>query len=379
VRIGLLTDAYKPVLNGVTLSVSLLKKALEDQGHEVFVFTFGYLDYEDDEERVIRSRGIPISDTGYYIGLGLSPQARKLYKTMDVLHAHHPFISGPIAVSCGRRYDIPVVFTSHTRYDIYARYYLPFVPDSLSRLFFKTYFPLFTSRCDLVIAPSRGIYDLLRSFGVKARVEIIHNGIDLEPFLSPPKKAKPDLVEDGKVLIFVGRIAKEKNLRFLLRAFASFKSELGRVHLIFVGGGNEISELKVLSRKLGIGGRVHFIGRVQYEEVPGYLAIADAFVTPSTAEGHPLSVIEALASGLPVLGMDSSGIRETITHGFNGLLATDDLEDFGRKMVRLMTDDALRKKLSEGAKESGRRYSISRTSRRILECYRELIEERRSG
>ena len=114
-RIGQLTEVYKPFVNGVTNFISLHKRVLESWGHKVFVFTLGHEDYEDDELHVIRSPAIPLSDTGYHLSFRFSRRARKKIKTMDVLHVHHPFISGRQAISLGKRYDIPVVFTNHTR------------------------------------------------------------------------------------------------------------------------------------------------------------------------------------------------------------------------------------------------------------------------
>ena len=120
-----MADAYKPYISGVTNYIDLNKRVLEDAGHEVYVFTFGDVDYQDDEARVIRSPGLALGDTGFYLSLRYKTQARKLLQTMDVIHVHHPFLSGRLALRYCRARQIPVIYTNHTRYDLYAQARLP--------------------------------------------------------------------------------------------------------------------------------------------------------------------------------------------------------------------------------------------------------------
>ena len=153
-KIGMLLDTYKPHISGVTNYVSLNKKYLEGLGHEVYVFTFGDLEYADDETRIIRSPGIPLVDTGFNIGVSLSPQARRLLYTMDIVHVHHPFQSGPLALRYCKPLHIPVVFTNHTRYDLYAQVYLPLLLDSLTESAIRVYLQPFCRACERAL---RGI------------------------------------------------------------------------------------------------------------------------------------------------------------------------------------------------------------------------------
>jgi glycosyltransferase involved in cell wall biosynthesis len=379
-RIGLLMDVYKPHISGITNVVCQHKKALEDQGHKVFVFTLGNLDYEDKEPRIIRSPAIPLSDTGYYLNFSFSGAARNKCKTMDVLHTHHPFITGRIAVRYGKRYGIPVVYTNHTRYDLYAQHYLPLLPDALAQTFLEAYLPSFTSQCDLVIAPSKGLHDVLRGYGVTSHIEIVPNGIDLEPFRNPRTRhtrTELGLPESAKVMIYIGRIAPEKNLAFLLRAFAIVSQELPETYLLLVGDGPEMDNLRDQAQKSGTGEKVTFTGCVEYEDVPGYLGLADAFVTASVTEVHPLSVIEAMAVGLPVLGIESPGVGDTVVDGVNGFLSRHDLAKFSLKMYRLMSENDLRAQLAKRALEDSEQYSILSTSKRILRFYEELAAKYR--
>lgn len=378
-RIGQLTEVYKPVVNGVTNFISLHKGVLESWGHKVFVFTLGHKDYEDEELHVIRSPAIPLSDTGYHVSFRFSRRARKKIKTMDVLHVHHPFITGRQAVSLGKRYGIPVVFTNHTRYHLQARHYMPFVPEGLSRGFLEAYLPNFTDQCDLVVAPSRGIKQSLQEMGVTCDVKVIPNGVDVDRFRHPTAPlSKPDLgLRDSAVVaITVGRLGPEKNLPFLLRAFTQMASDVPDLHLVVIGSGPEEENLGEMAHLLGLTSRIHLVGSVPYEEIPNWLAVADFFAFASVSESHPLVILEALAAGLPVLGIPCPGVEDTLAHGLNGLCSPEDVDIFAAQMRRLAAEPELRSKLAGWARESCDQYDIRHTSAKLMSHYERLVEER---
>lgn len=378
-RIGQLTDIYKPFINGVTNFVCLHKRVLESWGHKVFVFTPGYEDYEDDELNIIRSPAIPLSDTGYHLTFRFSRRARKKIKTMDVLHAHHPFISGQQALSLGKRYDIPVVFTNHTRYHVVARYAVPFVPERLSRAVLEAYMPYFTAQCDLVVAPSFGVKRSLEEIGVTCPIEVIPNGVDVERLRNPAaplSKGDLGLSDKAVVAITVSRLGPEKNLPFLLNAFKQVARELPNLHLVIIGKGREEEYLEEMVRMLEMAGRVHLVGEVPYEEVPNWLALGDFFVITSVNESHPLSVLEALAAGLPVIGIPCPGVEDTIVNGVNGLWSPEDAHAFAAQMRRLTQEPELRARLAAGARETSGQYDIHNTSAALLAHYERLVEER---
>ncbi len=306
-RIGMLADIYKPHISGVTHAISANKRLLEEWGHEVFVFTFGDPDFVDAEERVVRSPGLPLVDTGFYFSFRYSAEAVELLRTMDIVHVHHPFLSGRLALRYCRSQGIPIVFTNHTRYDLYAQAYLPLLPDALGDAFLQAYLPTFCRAVDLVISPSAGMAEILRGLGVDAQIKVIPNGVDLSLFRAEVKPLERSLVgfsEQDTLLIYAGRVAPEKNLEFLVQAFAGVARTFDRVKLLVVGDGPYRENMQELVRGLGLNKQVVFTGMVPHEQLPGYLSAGDAFVTASVSEVHPLSVIEALACGLPVLGIE---------------------------------------------------------------------------
>jgi len=376
-RIGMMADTYHPHVSGITVFIDLNKEYLERAGHDVFVFTFGDLEHEDDKPRVIRSPGMPLADTGYFLSLRYSRRAKKLLQTMDVVHVHHPFLSGRLALRYCRPLQIPVIFTNHTRYDLYAQTYLPMMPEEITQSLLQAYMPSFCSAVDLVISPSRGMEKVLRQLEVTAPIEVVPNGVDLNRFFGaePLSRADFGFKQEDILLLYFGRLAAEKNLDFLLRAFAGLAQALPNVRLLLVGGGQKPyeEELKSLVLELDIQNRVKFTGMIPYDDLPGYIAMCDAFVTASVTEVHPMSVIEAMGTGLPVVGIHSPGVSDTVEDGVTGFLANHDLASYTAKLTRLCLEPGLLKRMSEAARKASAQYSIERTSQLMLKHYERLV------
>jgi glycosyltransferase involved in cell wall biosynthesis len=376
-RIAMMADVYKPHVSGITNYIDLNKRYLEKAGHEVFVFTFGNQDYHDDEPRVIRSPGLPLVDTGYYLSFRHTPAAKKLLQTMDIVHVHHPFLSGRLALRYCEPLQIPTVFTNHTRYDLYAQAYLPIVPEDISDGLLQAYMPPFCESMSLVISPSAGMERILRGMGVTSPISIIPNGVELQSFYQAEKMSRTDFgfKENDVILVYAGRIATEKNLVFLLQSFAGVAQAFNHVYLMILGGGQKQieDETKQLAAQLNLNQRVLFTGFIPYEELPSYLTMCDAFVTASVTEVHPLSVIEGMASGLPVIGINSPGVGDTIEDGKTGFLTTQDLASFTAKLTRLCLDANLRKQMGDAARQASTRYAIERTTKTMLEQYERLF------
>jgi 1,2-diacylglycerol 3-alpha-glucosyltransferase len=376
-RIGMMTDVYKPHVSGITNYISLNRQYLEKAGHEVFIFTFGDLDYPDDEERVVRSPGLPLTDTGYYLSFRYSRRAKSLLQTMDLVHVHHPFLSGRLALNYCRPLRIPIVFTNHTRYDLYAQAYLPLLPEELSDTFLQSYMPAFCQAVDLVISPSAGMAGVLKKLGVDIPIEIIPNGVDLKRFQAECETCRPDFgfKEDDILFIYSGRLGPEKSLDFLIRAFAGTAEAIQNAHLLIIGGGPEEEALKQQAAQTDAASRIHFTGMLPYEELPRYLSMGDIYVTASVTEVHPLSVVEAMAAGLPVLGIRSVGVGDTVEDGVTGFLSSQDQAAFAARMTRLCMDRDLRRGMGETARNRSETYAIQHTTQVLLLRYEKLLAE----
>ncbi|NMC13134.1 MAG: glycosyltransferase family 4 protein [Chloroflexi bacterium] len=385
-RIGMMTDVYKPHISGITNYISLNKRFLEKEGHQVFIFTFSDEDYQDDESNVIRSPGLPLLDTGYFFNINYRREARALLRTMDVVHVHHPFLSGSLALRYCRPRGIPIVFTNHTRYDLYAKAYLPGIPETISETALAAYLPSFCRACNMVISPSPSVKTILQNIGVTVPIEIVPNGVDLQPFeakIEPLNRASMGFSENDILLVYTGRLSPEKNLSFLIRSFAGVAKAYKNLGLLLVGDGPERDNLTDLVDHLGMSSKVKFFGMVPYEDIRRYLATGDIYATASITEVHPLSVIEAMAVGLPVLGIKSPGVGDIVQDGVNGYLAEDeDLAAFTAIMVKMVTEHEVRRQMKKSARERAESYSIIKTSKMMIEKYQEVInqslEKRRS-
>jgi glycosyltransferase involved in cell wall biosynthesis len=248
---------------------------------------------------------------------------------------------------------------------------------------------------DLIIAVSAAVESMLHAMRVTAPVEVIPNGIDLEPFAraaqagptQPAARAALGLPPSAFVALYVGRLGPEKNLPLLLEAFQVAHRQAPETVLAVVGGGPLEADLRRQAGRLGLESAVRFLGRRPNDLIPGVMASTDAFVTASVTEGHPITVIEALAAGLPVVALDVPGIRETVHSGENGLLAqagpsaAASAVALGAALAELAAAPDQCRRLSVGAQASAQQYSIQATTRRILDRYGDLLRERgkRSG
>ncbi len=377
-RIGMMADLYKPHISGVTNSIELSKYWLEQAGHEVYIFTFGDDGVVDDEENIVRTTGLAVVDTGFYLNLRYNSQARHLLYSMDITHVHHPFVSGSLAMRYCSPRNIPIVFTNHTRYDLMTQAYIPILPDSIGDAALKAYLSPFYRACDLVIVPSLSMRQILVDhFGLESPVEVIPNGVDLTPYrekIQPIDRTQFGFTKNDVIFIYVGRLSPEKNLPLLIRAFYGVAMTYDHVRLLLVGEGPERDNLETLIRHMEISNKVFFTGLVDYKQIPAYLTSSDIFVTPSSAETFGLSTVEAMAAGLPALGIDAPGTQDIIEDGITGLVTTDDLAVFTAKLVLLSTNYALRMDMGKQAQIVSEKYDIKTTTAALLVQYQRLVE-----
>lgn len=374
-RIGMFLDMYKPYTSGVTNYASINKRYFESLGHTVYVFTFGNRDFEDDEPNVVRSPAVAWGDTGWQLGLRPSAEARILMATLDIAHVQHPFLSGRVALAHSRTHGIPVVFTSHTRYDLYSDTYAWYVPRELRMAYLRGYLHRFVRRIDAVIAPSASIAEWLADFGIADDAVVLSNGVDTTPFAHPANprtRTELGLPEDATVFCYLGRVGEEKNIPLLVSAFID-AAATANVALLVMGDGPAREDAEARIHEAELDGRVCFAGLVPYAEVPDYLAACDAVATASVTEVHPLTVIEAMAAGLPVVGVRSPGVSDTVEHGVSGLLSAENEAEFAVNLQAIAEDQALRDRLAKGARAAAAGYDISVTGARLLDEYERVI------
>ena len=318
-KILLTTDTWTPTINGVVTSTVALRTELQARGHEVRVLTLAGSSRTYTEDGVTYLGSL---DAGLiYPGARLRAPALNgaLHDlaawSPDVVHSQCEFSTFAPARQLAKAAGAPLLHTYHTVYEDYTHYFSP------SRRMGRCLAQLFTrsicAACDAVIAPTQKIQWLLTGYGVRCPVEVIPTGLDLDRFAAQPDpalRAALDLPSDEPVLLYLGRLAKEKNIAELIGALP----QIDRGVLLIVGDGPERPVLEAQTQALGVARRVRFAGMAAPAEVPRYYALADAFVSASTSEAQGLTYIEALAAGLPLLCRDDPCVRTLITPGQDG-------------------------------------------------------------
>ena len=384
-RIAFFTNCYKPLVNGVVTSIVSLKEAYERKGHETYVFAPQVDGYIDQEKNVFRYRSVNLTKkVKYPIAIPLSFRAKKVITEFnpDIIHVHHPFVLSSPAIMYGKKLGIPKILTLHTQYERYAYYIAP-IPEKLTQEAIKRIIFNLAYKIDCITTPSGSMKELIKSYGIKNRIEVIPNAIDLDSFRQKDElkcseiRKRYNLKEDDKVILYVGRVAQEKSIDKIIEALAITKRKgISNVMLLIVGGGPAIEELKNLVRSLQIEEQVIFTGEVKNEEIRHYYKIAYLFTIASTTETFGIVIIEALASGIPVLAVKAPGAVDILTDGLDGLLVDNDndIEKFANALDKIIREPELRERLSQGALKTSERYSIDIVSERMLNLYREVME-----
>jgi 1,2-diacylglycerol 3-alpha-glucosyltransferase len=378
VKIAFFADSYKPYLSGVTNSTETLVNELRRLGHRVYIFAPNYPGYKDTDPDIFRFPSI----AGGYPKFRLAVPFVKEVPAVDLVHSHSPFQAGLLAQYVARRRKIPFVYSFHTLFTRYV-HFARFIPPALAKAGLVAYLKAFCRGADTIIAPSALAKRVLRAWGVKQPVEIIPSGVELQKYSADPSKTRQELREKfglrptDKVLLYAGRLSEEKNLPFLMKAFARVSGHGSRVVFALVGGGPLEEGLKAQSSK---NKNIIVTGEVAYPEVLNYYLLGDLFVFASLTETQGLVLAEAKAAGLPVVALFAGGLTGTVRSGVDGYLVRRDLGPFVEHVERLLNDNALRARMSLAAREDARaRFSSAVVAKRVETVYNSLIQQGRKS
>jgi glycosyltransferase involved in cell wall biosynthesis len=379
-RIGLFSDTYVPQINGVATTVHNLAEELARLGHEVYIFCPRVHIRHRDKPNVIRFPAVPFPfERQHRIAFGLPARAWRILRKLEIVHSHTEFSLGTLALWAARVFRIPHVHTYHTHYVIY-RHYLP-PPFRPPRRLTEALVAAFCNRCDAVTVESGAMEEELRRYGVRRPIYRYPFGVNLRLYEGPLEhdlRAELGLPAGAKVFLYVGRIAKEKNLSFLLSAFAAAVRKRNDLYLVMVGGGPFFRALVEERDRLGLSGRVILAGYVRGKRLIDYYRGADVFVFASKTETLGLVVIEAMAAGLPVVCLGEMGVTEVVEDGVSGIFAPEDPVGFAEAMLEVLEDRRLRERIREGALRRARELSTEAAAERTLEVYEEVRAARAS-
>jgi len=374
-KIIMFSETYIPQVNGVATSIHLFRKYLEKRGHDVYIIA--PVSPENDEKVLLvngirffaeKQHKIPIPDNRLINDFILEIQP-------DVIHSHAPFTMGIAAIRAQKKFGIPHVHTYHTLLVEY-RHYIP-KPFTPSRNAVAEFSAWFCNQVDHVISPTPEIKKELQKYGVEKPITVLPTGIDIESFEKEDKinvREKHGIDPDEKLLLFVGRLAKEKNLKFILEIFEEIHKKYGKIKLIIVGDGPMRPEIEEYMKETEAGKNIILTGFLKRENLVEYYRQADIFIFASVTETQGLVVLESLAAGTPVVAVAERGIKDVLMDG-QGALLIDKLDkyEFLRKLEKLLIDGKLAKNLSFLGKEYVKNHwSMEKMAEKLEKIYKSL-------
>ncbi|HWP30841.1 MAG TPA: glycosyltransferase family 4 protein [Fimbriimonadales bacterium] len=378
-RIAIFSDSFSPIINGVSVSIEGLIEELRKIGHSVHVFTSSYPNYTEKDPNVIRFRSIVTRYAKSY-PLAIPPfspfKKEFLHFRFDIVHTHTPFTVGLIGKSWAKQSQIPLVSTYHTLYEEYA-HYVPFVPKRVVKFVIARITNSYYNQCAHIIVPSEIAKENLLKHKVIKPISIIPTG-NPAPRKIPREEARTEIGAkgDAKLLLYVGRLAPEKNLILLFRALKRILAERKDVQLWLVGDGPDMENCKRTVRQIGIGDYVVFTGAVPRSKVDNYYAAADVFVFPSTTETQGLVIGEALSYALPVVAVKGGGASVMLENGETGFAVDNESHEFANSVLMLLSNPALWGRISTNARKSSRRWTFRDMAESVLEVYENVLSTR---
>lgn len=384
-KIAIFSDTFVPQVNGVANVVYQSAKNLAALGHEVLIFTVSQKSknesfWADEKITVVILPSIP---AGAYRGERLSLPVGIAFRRLkefqpDVIHAHTPFSVGWEAVWAAKKLKKPLVGTHHTFYDHYLKHIK--ADFKWVKKFSWKYTVLFYNFCDLVLSPTRSLAETLTQKGLKKPIEVLQNSIETDFFVpAPDQKTKENLKKEfgikGKSLVYMGRVSYEKSIDQVLKAFKLVAKKEPQTTLMIVGEGPEKEKLEKLAATLGIKDKVIFTGLLREQNLVRALQANDVFVTASKSENMPLSILEAMSCGLPIVAAAEKGLIEIIKDGVNGFLVKADYPaDLAEKILSLISNPALLKEFSQASRAEALNYSKENVTGLLERVYKQVCQ-----
>lgn len=400
-KIAMFTDAYYPRINGVTVSVHSYATELSKLGHEVEVVCLEYSEEQQknslfDEKssdknspfRIVRIPSAPFLFSKEDRMMRLDKWYR-IKRAMDefrpdVIHINSEWTIGYFGALYAHHRKVPFVYTFHTMWEDYLSNYIVFLPTASMKIFGRNVVKFYLKRADEIIAPTKRIASVVKDYGIEKEVDILPTGIpdgkeectagEQRKMAAKIYKKFPNL-KGKKILLFAGRIVKEKNLPFLFDVLEKVQKENPKTALLFVGSGPYVEELQSLAAERGLSDSVVFTGYVPSDELVYFYKIASVFTFPSKTETQGLVTVEAMLAGLPVVAIGILGTVDVMQGDHGGFMVKEDSDEFSEKVLSLLKNEKLRKEKSAEALDWAQKWKISSLTPRLVGCYQKAIEK----
>lgn len=378
-RIAFFTNTYLPFVSGVSRSVQLYHDHLSLLGDRVIVYAPEYDDSNVDSEDVRRIAAISnFNNTEFSLPIPIASKPAADFRTenFDLVHVHHPFLLGELGLRLARQDKLPLVFTYHTQYEQYT-HYIPINEDTAVRTILK-HTNEFCDMCDLVIAPTNDIRRQLRRRGVTCRIAVLPSGIEMRDY----ERAEPGALREqygfstnDRLVLYVGRLAREKNLNYLFDAVFKVLEKDPRTVFAIAGHGHYEDALKEKANASGIcDERIRFLGTITGQQLVDLYSAADVFVFASRSETQGMVIVEAMAGSTPVVALDADAVGDVVEDGVNGRLlhANANAEEFADAVLLVLDDKRGERPLSIGARRTAKAFDMPKLAARLQRMYRGL-------
>ncbi|MCR8913233.1 glycosyltransferase [Marinobacter panjinensis] len=378
-RVAMFTNNYLPFIGGVPISIERLRKGLETLGDAVLIVCPRYRDQPRQETNVVRVPSLLSmgEDREFRLANIFLPQIRKRLRAFkpDIIHLHHPiWLGGSLGLFIARRLKVPAVYTYHTRLEHYA-HFVPLPGNLFRNLISHELIKHFANKCDGVIVPTYSTEEYLRMIGVKSPVFVQPTGIEYQRFQEVDdedvRKLRDSLgISDETVFISVSRLSNEKNIDFMINAIDELRRRSDRpFRFLMIGEGHQHQRLQQRIDELGLQKHFTLVGSIPPDDMATWYHLGDAFLFASKSETQGMVILEAMAAGLPVVAVRSSGIDDVVRHGHNGFKTPEKQDQWCDRVQQLLEDEALREKLAAHALEFAADYSVEQFARDVREIY----------
>jgi glycosyltransferase involved in cell wall biosynthesis len=376
-KILYISDVYFPRINGVSTSIETFRRNLCALGHIVHLIAPEYLTTSANEIDVLRvpARNIPFDpeDKLMQYGWVMERIDQLRAEQYDIIHIQTPFVAHYLGIKLSRLLGIPCVETYHTFFEEYLFHYIPLVPKSLMRIIAKRFSRHQGNSLDGMVVPSNPMLNVLKNYGITTHSEVIPTGIEPASFVLGNREAfreKFSIPQHRPVLMFVGRVAHEKNIGFLLKVLARVRVEISDVLFVIAGEGPARLSLEQEVKERGLSDNVMFIGYLDRNtELNSCYRSADIFIFSSRTETQGLVLLEAMAQGVPVVSTAELGTRDVLKEGLGVWIAKEELEDFSKKVIRMLGNAELRDELGKAGREYAMGWSASKQAERMIDFY----------
>lgn len=380
-KILFISDVYFPRINGVSTSIETFRRNLRTLGHTVHLIAPDYLTPSSDETDILRvpSRYLPFDPEDRFMKYGwvMRHLDQLRAEQYDIIHIQTPFVAHYLGTKLSRLLGIPCIETYHTFFEEYLFHYVPLVPKKLMRFVAKRFSRHQGNSLDGMVVPSYPMLHVLKKYGVSTHAEVIPTGIEPSSFIEGDGAAfrkSYGIPQDRPVLLFLGRVAYEKNIGFLLQVLARVKTEIADILFVIAGEGPARESLERETNTQGLEDNVMFIGYLnRHTELNSCYRSADIFIFSSRTETQGLVLLEAMAQGVPVVSTAEMGTRDVLRDGLGVWIAKEDLEDFSEKVVKMLRDAEVRKDLSASGRNYALGWSASSQAERLLAFYQSVL------